>query len=49
MTPADDEPFPDDDDDDGEPDRPACPLCDGDGGDPLCDYVLPCPACGGAG
>lgn len=25
----------------------VCPLCDGDGSDPLSDYVLPCPECGG--
>jgi hypothetical protein len=25
----------------------VCPYCDGDGGDPLNDYVLPCPECGG--
>ena len=30
-------------------DREACPLCDGDGGDPGNDYVLPCPVCGGEG
>jgi hypothetical protein len=27
----------------------VCPYCDGDGGDPLNDYVLPCPECGGEG
>lgn len=26
-----------------------CPECRGDGGDPMCDYVLPCPECGGMG
>lgn len=26
-----------------------CPYCHGDGGDPYCDYVLPCPECGGLG
>lgn len=26
--------------------EPACDYCHGDGGDPLCDYVLPCPYCG---
>ena len=25
----------------------VCSYCDGDGGDPLNDYVLPCPVCGG--
>lgn len=27
----------------------VCPYCDGDGGDPYNDYVLPCPQCDGAG
>jgi hypothetical protein len=35
--------------DDGyEPDPPACKRCHGDGMDPWCDYVLPCPECGGS-
>lgn len=25
---------------------PDCPVCEGEGGDPLNDYVLPCPECG---
>lgn len=28
-------------------DDEVCPYCDGDGGDPLNDFVLPCPYCGG--
>jgi hypothetical protein len=24
----------------------SCPCCGGLGGDPMCDYVLPCPECG---
>jgi hypothetical protein len=27
----------------------VCPICEGMGGDPLNDYVLPCPYCGGEG
>ena len=27
----------------------TCPYCGGDGGDPLNDYVLPCPHCDGEG
>ena len=27
----------------------VCQYCDGDGMDPLNDYVLECPQCGGAG
>ena len=30
-------------------DEDVCPYCGGDGGDPLNDYVLPCPECGGGG
>jgi hypothetical protein len=30
-------------------DEPVCGYCGGDGGDPLNDYVLPCPECGGEG
>lgn len=26
-----------------------CPYCRGDGMDPSCDYILPCPSCNGAG
>ena len=33
--------------DDGDDD--TCPLCHGDGGDPYCDRILPCPRCGGTG
>jgi hypothetical protein len=31
-------------------DEPAdkCPHCRGDGADPDCDYLLPCPDCGGS-
>jgi hypothetical protein len=25
----------------------VCPCCDGDGRDPMTDYVLECPLCGG--
>jgi hypothetical protein len=28
-------------------DEPVCPYCNGDGMDPYCDYLLPCPACEG--
>jgi hypothetical protein len=30
-----------------ESDETVCALCDGDGADPMSDYVLPCPACNG--
>ena len=30
-------------------DDPACEYCHGDGGDPWCDRILPCPKCGGTG
>lgn len=30
-------------------DDDVCPICEGMGGDPLNDYVLPCPYCGGEG
>lgn len=30
-------------------DESRCPCCDGDGMDPMNDYVLTCPACGGMG
>lgn len=30
-----------------EPDEPVCQHCHGDGMDPMCDYLLPCPACQG--
>lgn len=33
------EQFPDDD--------AECPRCHGDGMDPMCDYLLPCPLCQG--
>ncbi|NYT38916.1 hypothetical protein [Allopusillimonas soli] len=36
---------PDDLDDDGYDDEPVCPRCHGDGRDPWCDYLLPCPEC----
>ena len=26
-------------------DEPVCPHCHGDGRDPDCDYLLPCPLC----
>lgn len=26
---------------------PECKRCHGDGRDPLCDYLLPCPLCQG--
>jgi hypothetical protein len=29
------------------PDEAECPRCDGDGMDPLTDYLLPCPLCQG--
>lgn len=35
-----------DDDDADEPDE-ACPHCRGDGMDPDCDWLLPCPLCQG--
>ena len=28
-------------------DEPVCPCCGGDGMDPMTDYALPCPECGG--
>lgn len=34
-------------DDECESDEPQCPLCHGDGMDPMTDYALPCPACEG--
>lgn len=34
---------------DGPPQDDICPRCHGDGGDPMCDYLLPCPVCGGDG
>lgn len=35
-------------DDASEPDDVAwCDRCGGDGMDPMCDYLLPCPACQG--
>lgn len=27
----------------------TCKYCHGDGGDPYCDYILPCPRCNGEG
>lgn len=27
--------------------EPVCPRCHGDGADPLCDYIPPCPLCQG--
>jgi len=27
--------------------EPECPRCEGDGRDPLSDYLLPCPLCQG--
>lgn len=36
-----------DDDFPAELEEPACSYCDDDGGDPMNDYVLPCPHCGG--
>ena len=38
----------DEDYDDGQDElhEPACDVCDDEGGDPLCDYCLPCPKCG---
>jgi hypothetical protein len=29
--------------------REACTACDGDGRDPMTDYLLPCEVCGGDG
>lgn len=29
-------------------DEPVCPCCAGDGMDPMTDYALPCPECGGS-
>jgi len=35
-------------DDSDEPfDEPTCARCHGDGMDPWCDYILPCPDCQG--
>jgi hypothetical protein len=34
---------------DYEPDVWECEWCDGDGMDPMSDYCLECPHCGGAG
>ncbi len=34
-------------DDASEPDEPVCQRCHGDGMEPDCDYLLPCPACQG--
>jgi hypothetical protein len=34
-------------DDDWLDDEPACERCHGDGMDPMCDHLLPCPACQG--
>lgn len=28
-------------------DEPECPRCGGDGRDPWCDYLMPCPECQG--
>jgi len=28
-------------------DEPECERCQGDGRDPWCDYLLPCPLCQG--
>jgi len=28
-------------------DEPECPRCHGDGADPWCDGLLPCPLCQG--
>ena len=44
---SDDEPY-DYQDEYGEIDT-TCPRCHGDGGDPMSDYLLPCPKCGGEG
>ena len=41
LVPLDDEP------DDCDQDDERCPCCDGDGADPMSDYALPCPVCGG--
>ena len=38
--PIDVDDFPEDQEDDVE-----CERCHGDGADPLCDYLLPCPIC----
>jgi DnaJ-class molecular chaperone len=35
--------------DDGDDGPRACRACDGDGSDPMTDYVLECPHCGGTG
>ena len=37
------EPF----DDGWRDDEPECSRCGGDGMDPWCDYISPCPKCGG--
>ena len=31
---------------DYEEEEPDCDYCEGEGGDPLNDYCLPCPKCG---
>lgn len=45
MTPGDD--IADDDEDWDDDDSQWCDHCGGDGMDPDCDYLLPCPACQG--
>lgn len=37
----------DDSDDSWLDDEPACDHCHGNGTDPMCDHLLPCPACQG--
>lgn len=32
---------------DEQPDEPECERCHGDGMDPWCDYLMPCPCCQG--
>lgn len=44
TTPEIPEPYIDDRYEDFEPE---CPRCRGDGRDPWCDYLLPCPECQG--
>jgi hypothetical protein len=36
-----------DDYDESFDDEPVCERCNGEGMDPLCDYLLPCPLCQG--
>lgn len=36
-------------DDESEDDDEPCDYCHGDGGDPYCDGILPCPKCDGEG